>query len=181
LELTDCIEVLESPDKLASPKIKSAKRKLMDLVEEGRSNVKVNLSKSRLRTTTANIYLEEMKAYEEMKAEIIREEQERKEKVAKGKGDYSLGSGAARGVGFVGAQMEDLLEKKSRIVCKAKKKHRFKACAKCAGCRTENCGECEYCLDMPRFGGQGVIKQKCQERVCVNPVVSTCDQCVWTI
>jgi len=181
VDMTDCIEVLESPDKLASPKIKSAKRKLMDLVEEGRSNVKVNLSKSRLRTTTANIYLEEMKAYEEMKAEIIREEQERKEKVAKGKGEYSLGSGAARGVGFVGAQMEDLLEKKSRIVCKAKKKHRFKACAKCTGCRTENCGECEYCLDMPRFGGLGVIKQKCQLRVCVNPVVSTCDQCVWTI
>jgi len=106
VDMTDCIEVLESPDKLASPKIKSAKRKLMDLVEEGRSNVKVNLSKSRLRTTTANIYLEEMKAYEEMKAEIIREEQERKDKVAKGKGDYSLGSGAARGVGFVGTREE---------------------------------------------------------------------------
>lgn len=179
--MTDCIEVLESPDKLASPRFKSAKRKLLDLVEEGKSNVRVNLSKSKLRSTTANIYLEEMKAYEEIKAELLREEEERKEKLASGKGVDSLGQGAARGVGFIGAQVEDLLEKKSRVVCKAKKKHRFKACAKCTGCRKENCGQCEYCLDMPRFGGLGVIKQKCMDRVCVNPTISTCDQCVWTI
>jgi len=181
VDMTDCIEVLESPDKLASPRFKSAKRKLLDLVEEGKSNVRVNLSKSKLRSTTANIYLEEMKAYEEIKAELLREEEERKEKLASGKGVDSLGQGAARGVGFIGAQVEDLLEKKSRVVCKAKKKHRFKACAKCTGCRKENCGQCEYCLDMPRFGGLGVIKQKCMDRVCVNPIITTCDQCVWTI
>jgi len=182
VDLTDCIEVLdESPLKLASPRFKSAKNKLIDMVGEGKVNVCVNLSKSKLRSTTANIYLEEMKAYEDMKAELQREEDERKAKVASGKGVDSLGAGAARGVGFVGAQMDDLLEKKSKVVCKAKKKHRFKACAKCSGCRTENCGDCEYCLDMPRFGGLGVIKQKCQLRVCVNPIITTCDMCVWTI
>ena len=143
--------------------------------------MRVNLSKSKLRSTTANTYLEEMKAYEEIKAELLKEEEERKEKLASGKGKDRLGHRAARGVGFIGAQVKDLLEKKSRVVCKAKKKHRFKACAKCTGCRKENCGQCEYCLDKPRFGGLGVIKQKCMDRVCVNPTVTTCDQCVWTI
>jgi len=179
VDLTDCIEVLESPAKITGPRVMSAKRRLMNMVEDGKINVNVKMNK--LRSSTANIYLEEMKAYEEMKAELMREEQERKDAAASGLGDQGLGSGAARGVGFAGTNMEDLLEKRSRVVCKAKKKHRFKACTKCTGCRKENCGECEYCLDMPRFGGMGVIKQKCQDRVCVNPIVTTCDQCVWTI
>merc|ERR1719370_1196625 len=72
----------------------------------------------------------------------------------------------AKGVGFKGVDEAELLEQKAKVTCKAKKQHRFNACKKCAGCRTENCGECEYCLDMPRFGGMGVIKQKCQLRIC---------------
>merc|ERR1712032_914446 len=83
--------------------------------------------------------------------------------------------------GFKGVDEAELLEQKAKVTCKAKKQHRFNACKKCAGCRTENCGECEYCLDMPRFGGMGVIKQKCQLRICVNPILRTCDQCVWNV
>ena len=179
VDLTDCIEVLERTGEMTSPRVKSAKRNLIEKMEDGKVNMDVKLRK--LRSTTASIYLGEMRAYNEMRAEVEREEEERKAQVASGKGDNSLGQGAARGVGFAGADINDLLEKKARTVCKAKKKHRFKACTKCTGCRRENCGDCEYCLDMPRFGGMGVIKQKCQGRVCVNPTVTTCDQCVWTI
>lgn len=178
-DMTDCIEVVNEGNLERSPKIKSAKRKLLDAIDVGVENFYLKLKK--LRKSTANIYLEEMQSYMNKRSEIEREEEERKALVAAGKGDYSLGQGAARGVGFVGADVQDLLEKKSRVVCKAKKNHRFKACTKCTGCRKGNCGECEYCLDMPRFGGAGVIKQKCKDRVCVNPTVTTCDQCVWTI
>jgi len=178
-DMTDCIEIVNEGKLVLSPKIKSAKRKLLDAIDVGVENFYLKLKK--LRKSTANIYLEEMQSYMNKRSEIEKEEEERKALVAAGKGDYSLGQGAARGVGFVGADVQDLLEKKSRVVCKAKKKHRFKACTKCTGCRQGNCGECEYCLDMPRFGGPGVIKQKCKDRVCVNPTVTTCDQCVWTI
>jgi len=178
VDLTDCIEVLERTGEMTSPRLKSAKRKLIEKIEDGKTNMKLKIKK--LRSATANIYLSEMQAYNEMRAEVEREEKERKDRVAKGGAD-GLGSGAARGVGFVGADLQDLLEKKARTICKAKKNHRFKACAKCTGCRRENCGDCEYCLDMPKFGGMGVIKQKCQGRVCVNPSITTCDQCVWII
>ena len=30
----------------------------------------------------------------------------------------------------------------------------------------ESCGECLPCLDMPKFGGDGVRRQKCEKRVC---------------
>jgi len=179
VDLTDCIEVLGSSGNVVSPRVWSAKKKLMKKVKKGKNNVDVRMRK--LRKTTAEIYLSEMQAYYEMRAEMERDEERRKELAAKGSGDYSLGDGAARGVGFAGADVQDLLEKKARTICKAKKKHRFKACAKCTGCRRENCGECMYCLDMPKYGGMGVIKQKCETRVCVNPTITTCEHCVWTI
>ena len=91
------------------------------------------------------------------------------------------GRGAAKGVGFAGVDAADLLEQKAKVTCKAKKQHRFNMCKKCAGCRETNCGECEYCEDMPRFGGRGLLKQKCVKRICVNPQLRTCDQCVWNL
>jgi len=90
--------------------------------------------------------------------------------------------GGGKGVGFAGALSEaELLERKSRSKCKKGKQHRFNACRKCEGCLKSNCGECMYCLDMPRFGGFGTIKQKCETRVCVNPVMKMCESCVWTL
>ena len=110
-----------------------------------------------------------------------KDEEERKALLIVGYGEYNLGSKAARGKGFIGTQVQDLLEKKSKVICKAKKRHRFKACAKCAGCRRENCGSCKFCLDMPKYGGKQLLKQKCKNRVCVNPTVRTCDKCEWSI
>ena len=37
----------------------------------------------------------------------------------------------------------------------------------CSGCIKPNYGQCRMCLDMPKFGGPGKRKKKCQQRVCV--------------
>ena len=48
-------------------------------------------------------------------------------------------------------------------------------CGNCDGCqRKEDCGECKFCRDKPKFGGPNRLKKKCEERVCINktPVVT---------
>merc|ERR1712181_129643 len=52
-----------------------------------------------------------------------------------------------------------------------KKQRRVRACRKCESCRRENCGACKYCQDMRKFGGRGVLKQKCSLRVCADPQI----------
>ena len=52
-----------------------------------------------------------------------------------------------------------------------KKQSRVRACRKCESCRRENCGACKYCKDMRKFGGRGVLKQKCTLRACVDPKI----------
>ena len=42
-------------------------------------------------------------------------------------------------------------------------------CGKCDGClRKEDCAECRFCRDKPKFGGPNKLKKKCMERVCGN-------------
>jgi len=51
-------------------------------------------------------------------------------------------------------------------------------CKECEGCRAEDCGQCNYCLDKKKFGGQNVIKQACRFRTCIkfnNQVESSCE------
>ena len=60
-------------------------------------------------------------------------------------------------------------------VCK--QKHKSKACNKCSGCLTENCGKCVPCRDMPKFGGKGIIRQKCVYRKCIQPIKTKCHLC----
>ena len=43
-----------------------------------------------------------------------------------------------------------------------------KRCGHCNGCRAEDCGTCKYCIDNPRFGGQGRKNQCCVARKCTN-------------
>lgn len=43
---------------------------------------------------------------------------------------------------------------------------RCQRCGQCGPCRSANCGACVYCKDMPCFGGKGVKRQPCQQRVC---------------
>ena len=64
---------------------------------------------------------------------------------------------------------EDLCYK---FVAKAMKQHphlypkRKARCKKCPGCIKDDCGTCEYCKDMKKFGGPGRKKQACAERNC---------------
>ena len=38
----------------------------------------------------------------------------------------------------------------------------------CAGCKREDCGTCQNCTDIVKFGGPGRKKQKCARRVCLS-------------
>lgn len=39
----------------------------------------------------------------------------------------------------------------------------------CEGCLVvDDCGECGYCLDKPKFGGRGILRQRCFRRRCVH-------------
>ena len=39
-------------------------------------------------------------------------------------------------------------------------------CKKCSGCLAQDCGACKYCLDNPKRGGEGKLKQACVLRKC---------------
>ncbi|EDV24137.1 uncharacterized protein TRIADDRAFT_27303, partial [Trichoplax adhaerens] len=48
-----------------------------------------------------------------------------------------------------------------------RQKRSIRACGKCDACtRTEDCGKCKFCLDMPKFGGPKRLRQKCMLRQC---------------
>jgi len=169
----------EKVEVASPPRVYSAKRKLESLCEEGKLGCGVRLKK--MKSNTLDIFKMEMDAYnkmlEEENAVIENKKQEMAQQIEAG----GAGKGAARGVGFSGADEQELLEQKAKVTCMAKKVHRFKACLKCSGCRKENCGDCDHCLDMPRFGGMGTVKQKCKERICVAPQLRTCQHCVWNL
>ena len=61
-----------------------------------------------------------------------------------------------------------LLEEKigisSPVLASGKKKS--VACKTCPGCVTPQCGQCKYCLDMPKFGGKGKMRQRCVLQAC---------------
>ncbi|XP_062315786.1 methyl-CpG-binding domain protein 1a isoform X2 [Osmerus eperlanus] len=46
------------------------------------------------------------------------------------------------------------------------RKFRSVACTKCAACLRKDCGKCKYCMDKPKYGGKGRLKQKCLMRRC---------------
>jgi len=126
-----------------------------------------------LEKETTTKHLEEIKAYEAILDQHRRD-------VNANQADVSIGR-AAKGRGFKGAKAEDLKAQRSLVQCSANKKHKFKSCRKCSGCRIENCETCIYCLDQARNGGKLVLKQKCMKRVCVNPVIGMCGQCKWQV
>tara|TARA_Y100000741_G_scaffold365232_1_gene361094 strand:+ start:1344 stop:1703 length:360 start_codon:yes stop_codon:yes gene_type:complete len=45
-----------------------------------------------------------------------------------------------------------------------------KRCGECTSCKTEDCGACINCEDKPKFGGNGVRKRGCLERVCKESI-----------
>ena len=49
----------------------------------------------------------------------------------------------------------------SRVV-----RSRRRRCLACAACQRAPCGSCRHCLDSPKFGGPGLLKQSCVLRKC---------------
>ena len=43
--------------------------------------------------------------------------------------------------------------------------HRKKCSCLCEICQRDDCGKCKYCLDMPKFGGLGKFKKRCEKRM----------------
>lgn len=132
---------------------------------------------------TCTIRLKSMRPVEAMSYLQKRRRQEKYERLQKSIAEantldnYSHYANGHVSGGFKGANIADMMEKKAQRNCI--KNHRFRACKKCFGCRTPNCGQCISCCDMPRFGGLGVNKQKCLKRVCTNPVMQSCESCKW--
>ncbi|OWF42331.1 CXXC-type zinc finger protein 1-like isoform X1 [Mizuhopecten yessoensis] len=49
------------------------------------------------------------------------------------------------------------------------RKKSSRRCGECKAChRTEDCGRCDFCKDMRKFGGPNKIRQKCRLRQCLN-------------
>lgn len=43
-----------------------------------------------------------------------------------------------------------------------------KRCRQCSRCQAQDCGACKMCLDKPKFGGKGRLKQCCVKRRCIQ-------------
>ena len=52
---------------------------------------------------------------------------------------------------------------------KGKKRMHNSRCGSCRSCVRGDCGECKHCLEMLKFGGCGILKKGCVQRICCNP------------
>ncbi|XP_049442717.1 lysine-specific demethylase 2A [Epinephelus fuscoguttatus] len=50
-------------------------------------------------------------------------------------------------------------------------------CKRCAGCCRKECGTCQYCHDMRKFGGPGRMKKGCIMRQCLSPALPNTARC----
>ncbi|XP_062590943.1 lysine-specific demethylase 2A-like isoform X1 [Saccostrea cucullata] len=51
-------------------------------------------------------------------------------------------------------------------------------CKKCEPCTRTDCGECNFCKDMKKYGGPGRMKQSCKSRQCLAPVIPNAAVCM---
>uniref|UniRef100_A0A8C7YWP7 [histone H3]-dimethyl-L-lysine(36) demethylase n=1 Tax=Oryzias sinensis TaxID=183150 RepID=A0A8C7YWP7_9TELE len=55
-------------------------------------------------------------------------------------------------------------------------------CKRCSACCRKECGDCQYCHDMRKFGGPGRMKKSCIMRQCLACLVcSVSDQIKWPL
>uniref|UniRef100_A0A672IVI1 [histone H3]-dimethyl-L-lysine(36) demethylase n=1 Tax=Salarias fasciatus TaxID=181472 RepID=A0A672IVI1_SALFA len=50
-------------------------------------------------------------------------------------------------------------------------------CKRCAGCCRKECGSCQACQDMRKFGGSGRMKKGCMMRQCLTPALPNTARC----
>nr|XP_057918792.1 lysine-specific demethylase 2A [Doryrhamphus excisus]XP_057918793.1 lysine-specific demethylase 2A [Doryrhamphus excisus] len=50
-------------------------------------------------------------------------------------------------------------------------------CKYCSACCRKECGNCQYCLDMRKFGGPGRMKKSCIMRQCLMPALPNTARC----
>ncbi|CAL8356944.1 unnamed protein product [Merluccius merluccius] len=50
-------------------------------------------------------------------------------------------------------------------------------CKRCAACCRKECGNCQFCLDMRKFGGPGRMKKGCIMRQCLAPALPNTAHC----
>uniref|UniRef100_A0A669ETP5 [histone H3]-dimethyl-L-lysine(36) demethylase n=1 Tax=Oreochromis niloticus TaxID=8128 RepID=A0A669ETP5_ORENI len=50
-------------------------------------------------------------------------------------------------------------------------------CKRCAACCRKECGNCQYCHDMRKFGGPGRMKKSCIMRQCLAPALPNTARC----
>nr|XP_057947286.1 lysine (K)-specific demethylase 2Aa [Doryrhamphus excisus] len=53
-------------------------------------------------------------------------------------------------------------------------------CKRCEACMRTECGDCNFCRDMKKFGGPGKLKQTCVLRQCLSPglpLSAVCEVC----
>ena len=161
------------------PRVWQAKRLLQERLEEGEIICDVKIRK--LHSIVVETCKKDLDLYNQEKKRVEYEhislQMEIKTKEVLG----GPGKQAGKGVGFKEVDDKVMLEKKARMICTAEKTHKFVSCTRCAGCMSENCGKCKFCFDMPKFGGPQKLKQKCEKRVCVNPLLNNCKHCVWNV
>ncbi|KAK7085821.1 DNA (cytosine-5)-methyltransferase 1, partial [Halocaridina rubra] len=49
-------------------------------------------------------------------------------------------------------------------------------CGICDACQQPDCGECQFCKDMIKFGGTGKLKQCCLNRRCPNRIIAEAEE-----
>uniref|UniRef100_A0A3Q1ENE6 Lysine (K)-specific demethylase 2Ab n=1 Tax=Acanthochromis polyacanthus TaxID=80966 RepID=A0A3Q1ENE6_9TELE len=50
-------------------------------------------------------------------------------------------------------------------------------CKRCSACCRKECGNCQYCYDMRKFGGPGRMKKGCVMRQCLAPALPNTARC----
>ncbi|KAI5722052.1 hypothetical protein M8J76_002946 [Diaphorina citri] len=79
-----------------------------------------------------------------------------------------------------GVEKERKLPKPLRVKPEGGPRRRRTRCKKCEACLQADCGECGFCQDMVKFGGQGRAKQTCVMRQCLQPmlpITAACSLC----
>ncbi|KAH9370980.1 hypothetical protein HPB48_019093 [Haemaphysalis longicornis] len=94
-----------------------------------------------------------------------RKERERKEKSHSSHAEHKIRSRSRDDDEYSPTRHKD----KSHRSKKNKRRKSTRQCGECTACyMTEDCGRCDFCKDMRKFGGPNKIRQKCRKRQCLN-------------